>query len=388
LVRAALLSARFYADAQTNPLLPYGGFGTMPIGDALDILIKDGKQDQEAFASGESDVAKGVTRWPTRLRVAAAMGNIAYQEVGPTTKRQWLDQAGAQLGADAKGVADNPGSLASVLARAGQDLENASSSEQPAHQGDEPDQQQLRQATNLRDQALDLAATTYEFDEGRAQAVFAEVAFTIPETNGPASAAATRNVHRESSLQVAENWNVDVTADGSATKIVASIDLRDEDVGRIAQVLDPAEWSTDSIFWYRSTPIDKEPIADSGGGWRGVLREVVAGMAIFTVDLYIEYRPNQPENLLQYRFLRSPDPITKDDGYIAIDSRDGVHKITVEKVIDFADNPFGGPSALDLLAPSYMASWLRVQQDQWMARLTANALARASAQREKPAKRA
>jgi hypothetical protein len=304
--------------------------------------------------------------------VAGAIGNIAYLEVDHATKSQWLDEAEEQLGVGAKGSATEPGSVRSVLAHAQQALKKASSSKKYPLPDAAPDQEQLRHATDLRDQALDLAATTYDFDEGQAQAVFAEIAFTLPPANGQAAATAGRTIARESHLQFAENWNVDVTAEGSATKIVATIDLREPDVSRIADVLNPAQWSTDSIFWYRSTPIDPQSLPRGEKGWRGTLREVVAGMAIFVVDLHIEYRPEDPPNLLKYRFLRSPDPITKDDGYISIKEGDGIHTVTVEKLIDFADNPFGGPGILDVLAPSYMASWLRVQQDQWMARLAAS----------------
>src|SRR5215831_12988132 len=71
LVRTALLSARLYADAQMNPLLTYRGWGTMPILDAVQVLIQDGIRDKLG-------AERAVTRWPTRLRVAGALGNLAY----------------------------------------------------------------------------------------------------------------------------------------------------------------------------------------------------------------------------------------------------------------------------------------------------------------------
>src|SRR5262249_26040577 len=155
----------------------------------------------------------------------------------------------------------------------------------------------------------------------------------------------------------------------SATRIVATVDFAAEKEV-IARELDPRKWAQDSIFWYRSTAIQYDRV-DKDGGWSGVLREIVAGMAIFTVDLGIDYRPENDREILKPWFIRSPDPITKDDGTIRIEPIDGGGQtVRIEKIIDFADNPFGGPSALDLVAPSYMASWLRVQQDQWMARLT------------------
>ena len=37
------------------------------------------------------------------------------------------------------------------------------------------------------------------------------------------------------------------------------------------------------------------------------------------------------------------------------------------KWVDFDNAPFGGPSVLDQFLPSYIGSWLRVQQDLWAA---------------------
>jgi hypothetical protein len=326
LVRGALLSARFYADAYVNPLLPYGTFGTVPIDAALRVLIDDGNRALvDEKGQPNVDEKRSVTRWPTRLRAAGAIGSVARQQLNTANKRAGPRGAAAEA--------------------------------------------QKRDATGLTELAKTLAETAYPFDPDprMAEAVFAETVATPPKPAGPTAAAGTER--HGSRLGVAENWHIDVSAEGSATRIVATVDF-DADRDVIAHELDPRKWAQDSIFWYRSTAIECDRV-DATGGWRGVLREVVAGMAIFTVDLGIDYQPEKRDQILKYWFIRSPDPITKDDGTIRIEpNAAGGHTVRIEKVIDFADNPFGGPSALDLLAPSYMASWLRVQQDQWMARLT------------------
>jgi hypothetical protein len=41
------------------------------------------------------------------------------------------------------------------------------------------------------------------------------------------------------------------------------------------------------------------------------------------------------------------------------------------KMLDFADSPYGGPGATDLIAPSYVGSWVRVQLDLWASKAEA-----------------
>jgi hypothetical protein len=291
LVRGALLSARLYADAQADPLVPYGGWGTMPILDAVQILIEDGIRRENAD-----------TRWPTRLRVATALGQAAEKKL---------------------------------------------------HESPLPDDAPT--AKRLRDLAQQLASTAP--DQPRAQAFFEQTIQVDP----PAPADRVR-------LDTAANWHVDVMSVGSATRIVATVDVL-SDYKTLVDLLNPERWHENSIFWFKSEAL--EPKRYSDGSWKGVLREVVAGIAIFTVDLGIDYRKNAREQQVRYWLITSPDPIRKDEGYITIASSglSGVQRVTIEKLVDFADNPYGGPSALDLLAPSYMASWMRVQQDQWAATL-------------------
>ena len=42
----------------------------------------------------------------------------------------------------------------------------------------------------------------------------------------------------------------------------------------------------------------------------------------------------------------------------------------LDKKIDFGQALFGGPSSADLLAPSFIGTWMRVQQDFWAAYAT------------------
>jgi hypothetical protein len=333
----------------------------MPVRDALNVLIADAKRKE----------GKVWTRWPTRLRAAAAVGNSAFQQLTRADQVKWRQDAEGQLTVTDWGRL--PPSLRNDIAENGVE-------------DDDDSRVRSESVRGLPELAQELAETTYD-RHPNAQKVYVEAVLTPkparsgqPIGGGGPCPPQGRSFKLAAAMATTQNWNVDAQAVGSATQIVGTVDVLSSDYARITEVLNPEQWCRDSIFWYRSTALgDKKqlPIPDAAGAWRGTLREVVAGMAIFTVDLNIEYRPYSiyradQEFIVKYTFLRSSDPIVRDDGTITIKERpEGGYTVRVEKLVDFADNPYGGPSSLDLLAPSYMASWLRVQQDQWMERLLA-----------------
>ena len=83
----------------------------------------------------------------------------------------------------------------------------------------------------------------------------------------------------------------------------------------------------------------------------------------------------QPDSCrLTYKFESSPDRLKKDNGELTLtpipDDPEGPGwLLAVTKYIDFEDAPFGGPSPGDVMAPSFFASWMRIQQDIWATRI-------------------
>jgi len=183
----------------------------------------------------------------------------------------------------------------------------------------------------------------------------------------------------------------------------------DERIGVIydifANLCDPLSWSASSGFWIRSgrckedgSPYEEEdedgtayqqPHAEAvdkphANGKIFFINEVVRGVTRYDVVLGVTYErelasPNEGQlatgtgnrcTLVRYFLVdgRKTD-LVKDEGYIRITlerSEDG-NNITGEyvKILDFADNPYGGPGSTDLVAPSYIGSWVRVQLDLW-----------------------
>jgi hypothetical protein len=196
-------------------------------------------------------------------------------------------------------------------------------------------------------------------------------------------AAAAEGGDREP-LTNARNWNTTVTSNASReTVVVTEVEVR-ADFNRVALMCDPRQWQNVSLFWYESIPVKVEgpplgplPSIDDPSAipqpWSGTLQEKVAGMGILTVRLGIDYKVGKSRCTVDYRFESSPDSNLKlDDGRTTVErGEDGWLKTQVVKKIDFEDAPFGGPSSADLLAPSFIATWMRVQQDFWVAKATA-----------------
>jgi len=190
--------------------------------------------------------------------------------------------------------------------------------------------------------------------------------------------AANGTVNSRAPLTNARNWKTTVTPnmDGS-TFVVAEMEVR-APFRRVALICDPRQWQNVSLFWYESTAVSGAPPGDPPSindpnaepqPWRGTLREKVAGMGILTVLLDVDYQITSDVCTVDYKFRFSPDSsLCLDNGKMRVESsEDGWLRTYLDKKIDFGSALFGGPSSADLLAPSFIGTWMRVQQDFWAA---------------------
>jgi hypothetical protein len=201
-----------------------------------------------------------------------------------------------------------------------------------------------------------------------------------PDQRAAALLTADVDRHDNGPIANARNWDTDVTQEGGATVVVSEMEIL-ADFKRVALMCDPRQWENVSLFWYESTPVEGAPEGPTPSiddptakpePWNGILRETVAGMGVMTVYLWVNYQVEETSCRIDYGFVSSPDSqLSLDDGWMTVTKmNDGWLKSTVLKKIDFEDAPFGGPSSADLLAPSFIATWMRVQQDFWAARAT------------------
>ena len=198
--------------------------------------------------------------------------------------------------------------------------------------------------------------------------------------------APTGTANSRAPLTNARNWKTTVTpnSDGS-TMVVAEMEVR-APFHRLALMCDPRQWQNVSLFWYESkavkfkgTPPGDLPSIDDPKAqpqpWSGTLQEKVAGMGVLTVLLDVDYKVELSSNVctVDYQFISSPDSsLCLDNGRMIVESTgdDGWLHTYVDKKIDFEHALFGGPSSADLLAPSFIGTWMRVQQDFWAAYAT------------------
>ena len=148
---------------------------------------------------------------------------------------------------------------------------------------------------------------------------------------------------------------------------------------RLAQLCDPVRWAEGSMFWFESSRLDRDgkrlppppPLADGEAptGWSGQLLEVVAStVAVFSAVLDIDFKVADDSCLVEYRLARPMSGLRTDEGYAYVTKvGEDRYRTQLVKWVDFQDAPFGGPSAMDQALPSYIGSWLRVQQDLWAA---------------------
>jgi hypothetical protein len=186
----------------------------------------------------------------------------------------------------------------------------------------------------------------------------------------------------DSVLPATAPWSTKVTTAGPQTVITSNVEV-EADYLLLAHMADPRRWAENSLFWFRSDRLDArgepedplEPLpadyvpADVPESWLGRLVEQVAGVAIYEAELEIGYEVDDRKCVVTYHLVATSDNITVDEGHLRItrSKQRGWVKTEVRKAVDFTDSPYGGPSSSDLFAPSYMASWLRVQQDLWIA---------------------
>jgi hypothetical protein len=202
----------------------------------------------------------------------------------------------------------------------------------------------------------------------------------LPDPQAAALLAADVDCSDRAPLTNARNWKTTVTRRGRVTVVVSEMEIL-ADLKRVALMCDPRQWENVSLFWYESTPVKGAPEGPTPSiddptaepkPWTGILRETVAGMGVMTVYLGVDYDYQVEEDrcTVDYWFKSSPDSkLSRDDGKMTvIKMDDGWLKSRVLKEIDFEDALFGGPSSADLLAPSFIATWMRVQQDFWAAR--------------------
>jgi hypothetical protein len=201
-----------------------------------------------------------------------------------------------------------------------------------------------------------------------------------PDRQAAALLAAGVDCSDRAPLANARNWKTTVTRRGQVTVVVSEIEIL-ADFKRVALMCDPRQLEKVSLFWYESTPVKGGPEGPTPSiddptaepePWRGILRETVAGSGVMTVYLGVDYRVEEDRCTVDYWFESSPDSkLSRDNGRTTVVKMDdGWLKSTILKEIDFEDAPFGGPSSADLLAPSFIATWMRVQQDFWAARAT------------------
>ena len=323
LVRTALLSARLFADSlDPNAMIRYAGLGLINPTAALDVLKRELKTrppaDSKPRMPGQPVRPQVPKETYTRLEMAVqeALGTIEAEE------------------------GDDPTGLRSEMRDFGQTLRTTLGAD---HAG-------LRQMLP---------------DDGRA----------VP-----------KDVHPT----YFKGWQTTTPPrPGPDTLIISEIKLKSE-VRFVAMLCDPRRWSQGSLFWKKTEAHDftsaeppelpdlfDEKVRKSGTAtsWSGQLREEVAGLATFTVELNIDFDVQPDSCKLNYELRELTGSAQEGQRELTLtpipDDPEGPGWLlaVVTKYIDFEDAPFGGPSPGDVMAPSFFASWMRIQQDIWATRI-------------------
>ena len=266
LVRTALLSARLFADSlDPNAMIRYAGLGLINPTAALDVLKRELKTrppaDSKPRMPGQPVRPQVPKETYTRLEMAVqeALGTIEAEE------------------------GDDPTGLRSEMRDFGQTLRTTLGAD---HAG-------LRQMLP---------------DDGRA----------VP-----------KDVHPT----YFKGWQTTTPPrPGPDTLIISEIKLKSE-VRFVAMLCDPRRWSQGSLFWKKTEAHDftsaeppelpdlfDEKVRKSGTAtsWSGQLREEVAGLATFTVELNIDFDVQPDSCELTYEFVSSPDRLKKDNGMLTL----------------------------------------------------------------------
>ena len=328
LVRTALLSARMFVDSlELQPLVRFPSFGLMDPTTALKVLARDVKRPPDGVPRRRDGSPRQESRHPAEPRLPTQSYirlKLAVEEA--------LESQEAQV----RTSRTDPDELRASVQELTDSIETAL-----------PDDDD----TGLRDVLSSTPRVRRDLGQD-------------PERAHP---------------WYAKDWSTVVEpTTGLSTHITSQIDVYGE-LNLVAKLCDPRRWSDGSLFWittraYGFEPPGGEPpelvgLADPRppAEWHGRLREEVAGLAIFSVDLHIDYESTEHGWRMEYHWLKSPDKLTKDDGELTIEpiGDEGWLRATVTKEVDFLQAPFGGPSSGDILAPSFFSSWMRIQQDIW-----------------------
>jgi hypothetical protein len=384
-VRSALLSARLFADALEDPHLRFAGIGTMPIEEALEVLAEDGRRGPGG----------AWTQSLTRFRVAGALKELLVAPGDVEAARmRFIDDVAAEDRPFTRGRRYRR--VRSTVERLEESLGESEELRREmlgAFRESQKDAGKSSARVRGRWAALELTAATLPERDRVEQAdrkqrllglINSGIAPTLPEDyrarlegplewnpNGP-----TRKY--EGPIK----WNTQVGVEPSgATTVSSSIEFDElgEDVWhRLSHLGDPRNWSRASLFWDTSDAPEaakQARLAEESewsermpGSWKAELTEVVSAVARFTavLDVAFEVAKDETSWTAQYDLISSPDGLTRDEGFVtAVRSSDGSVRCDVLKRVDFRNGPFGGPSTLDLFTPSYLGSWVRVQQDLW-----------------------
>jgi hypothetical protein len=401
-VRGALLSARLFADTLEDPQLRDSGMGTMPIEEALEVLAADGRLDVDArWKVGPRNQA--LTRSLTRFRVAGALKELL---VAPgdveAARKQFIDDVAAKERPFTKG--EPYGEVQRTVARLEGTLGESEELKQEMLDAFRDSREDAKSSTaHVRGKwaALELTAATIQEQDRVKQAsqkrrlldliddgIRPTLDLDYPERldgikwspNGP-----TRKY--EGPIK----WKTDVRVEpNGSTMVSSSIEFKEVPNPawhRLSHLGDPRNWSRASIFWDKSeaapeaakqAPLAEESEWSEGmpGSWKAPLTEVVSAVVRFTARLNVSFEVDESGTgwTAQYDLISSPDGLTRDEGFVtAVRASDGSVRCDVLKRIDFRNGPFGGLSTLDLFAPSYLGSWVRVQQDVWAGEVMAKA---------------
>jgi hypothetical protein len=316
LVRAALLSARLFADSlDPNAMIRYAGLGLMRPAAAMDVLRRDLDHRPRAFGPPGDPRPQVPKETYARLELAV---------------KEALESVEAEDD-------DDPHGLRAGLVGFGDSLRN--------QLGDDP--------AGL---SVLLPADRRQVDRAVHPKYFKDWGTKVPPRPGP------------DTLIISE---IKLLSD---VRLVAMLcDPRRWSQGSLF-------WKETTGYDYESPAppplpdltkpeVRREGHADS---WKGCLHEVVAGLATFTVELDIDFQVQPDSCKLKYSFKSSPDRLTKDNGELTLTplaDDPGWLLAKVTKYIDFEDAPFGGPSSGDIMAPNFFASWMRIQQDIWATRI-------------------
>ncbi len=320
LVRAALLSARLFADSlDPNAMIRYAGLGLLKPVAAMDVLRRDLEHHpaRDSRPRGPAPAPRPQVPKETYTRLEAAV-------------QQALNSVNEEEGDDATG-------LRASVHEFGEALRTSLG----------PDPGGLR--VMLPDDRHTVSRDVHP-------KYFKDWSTSVPPRPGPDTLIISEIKLKSDVRTVAMLCDPRRWSQGSLFwQVTEAYDYEPQDLPPLPDLTDPEVRRTGS-----ATP------------WKGRLHEEVAGLATFTVELNVDFAVSDTSCKLKYGIKSSPDRLTKDDGELTLEplhDDPGWLRAVVTKYIDFEDAPFGGPSTGDIMAPNFFAAWMRIQQDIWATRI-------------------